>query len=287
MSDVLFWLCHAIFSPKFFHPNLKNMLVSHFELLVKRIAPLTGMSAVDAPFRRIVQGYFLTISNMDTRTVNLRLRTTIPIGSPAIDREFVPFINTTTTPLFNVQTGFDVASNNNVNLGFAQTTSIPHAKRFQTVNFAIKPNETVSVNLLPNIPGTLPNANFEVRGYAELIQQPVGLQQIFFGVPSAKLLVSAEYRGTVLDNDYPTGSTSNDLDFDQIAYAMPLAMGQASGVVEAVSGIAVIPNGDLVLSNPRISDKLKAILEGEQGQALGLQLAELNLDDELEEEAGN
>lgn len=263
------------------------MLVSHFELLVKRIAPLSGVPAVDAPFRRIVQGYFLTISNLDTRTVNLRLRTTIPIGSPAFDRELVPFISTTTTPVFNVQTGFDVASNNNVNLGFAQTTSIPHAKRFRTVSFAIKPNETVSVNLLPYIPDTLSNANFEVRGYAELIQQPVGLRQILFGVPAAKLLVSAEYRGTVLDNDYPTFSTSNDLDFDQIAYAMPLAMGQASGVVEAVSGIAITPNGDLVLSNPRISDKLKAIFEGEQGQALGLQLAELDLDAELEEEAGN
>lgn len=258
------------------------MLVSHFELLVKRIAPLSGVPAVDAPFRRIVQGYFLTISNLDTRTVNLRLRTTIPIGSPAIDREFVPVGST-----INVRTGFDVASNNNVNLGFAQTTSIPHAKRFQTVSFAIKPNETVSINLLPNIPGTLPNANFEVRGYAELIQQPIGVQQVLFGVPSAKLLVSAEYRGTVLDNDYPTNSTSNDLDFDQIAYAMPLAMGQSSGVVEAVSGVIVIDNPNFDLSGLKVPDKIKKILEGAQGEALSLQLAALDLDAEQGEEPSN
>lgn len=250
------------------------MIVSHFELLVKRIAPIAGSASapLNAPFRRIVQGYFMTITNLDTRTVNLRLRTTIPIGNPPIDRELVP------GAAGNVGTGFDVASSNNVNLSFAATTPLPNAKRFRTQFFSIKANETVSINLLPNVANTLAGENLEVRGFSELIQERVGIQQLFNGVPAAKLLVSAEYRGTMLDNDYPTGSTSNDLDFDQIAYSMPLSTGQASGVVEAVPGIIFNPNPDLpIVVLPR---KVQEILESKEGLKISERLAELDLEEE-------
>jgi hypothetical protein len=57
------------------------MLVSTFELLVKRIAPLAPpgpSNPVNAPFRRVVQGYFLIVTNLDlTRTASFALRITI------------------------------------------------------------------------------------------------------------------------------------------------------------------------------------------------------------------
>ncbi|MBD0259960.1 MAG: hypothetical protein ICV83_29940, partial [Cytophagales bacterium] len=137
------------------------MLVSNFELLVKRIAPLApgGPSApVNAPFRRVVQGYFLIITNLNpNRTANFILQFTIPAlpagTSGAFDREIV------LAPDPNVRAGYDVAALNNQSLSLVATTSPTAVKRFITRRFSIGPLQTVSVNLLPNLsnPNVLAN----------------------------------------------------------------------------------------------------------------------------------
>jgi hypothetical protein len=50
-------------------------------------------------------------------------------------------------------------------------------------------------------------------------------------------LITPEYRGTYLDNAFPNPDLADELDFDQLAYSVPLASGQALNTVEAVRGI--------------------------------------------------
>jgi hypothetical protein len=210
------------------------MLVSTFELLVKRIAPLaSGPPDVgpNAAFRRVVQGYFLIITNLDpTRTANFFLQFTIPTSDPTevFNREIV------VTPAANVRTGYDVAAFNNVNLPLNPGVATPAYKKFNTIPFSAGPLQTVSVNLLPNLgtPGVLANESLEVRGSVELIQAYVNIQDFFTGVPAIDVLLTAEIRGTFLDNEYPTTTAGVELDFDQINYGLPLASGNGRNTVE-------------------------------------------------------
>lgn len=216
------------------------MLVSTFELLVKRIAPLApgGVgNPVNAPFRRVVQGYFLIITNLNpSRTANFFLRFTIPslpAGNPgAFDRE----IDLSGDP--NVRTGYDVAAFNNVPLALSPAGGTADFKRFRTVRFSAGPLQTVSVNLLPNLgnPAVLTNENLEVRGSVELLQAYISFQDFLNGVPATDVLLSAEIRGTFLDNDYPNNMVGSELDFDQINYGLPLASGNGRNTVEDLPG---------------------------------------------------
>ena len=76
--------------------NMKMATISTFELLVKRIAPLVpgNPGGVNEAFRRVVQGYFLTIANPNERLVRFRMRAHLPTLSvdspfPEIARELV------------------------------------------------------------------------------------------------------------------------------------------------------------------------------------------------------
>ncbi len=216
------------------------MLVSTFELLVKRIAPLApgGLgNPINAPFRRVVQGYFLIITNLNpTRTANFFLRFTIPslpAGTPgAFDRE----IDLSGNP--NVRAGYDVAAQNNVPLALSPEGGPADFKRFRTVRFSAGPLQTVSVNLLPNLgnPAVLANENLEVRGSVELSQAYITFQDFLNGVPATDVLLSAEIRGTFLDNDFPNNMIGTELDFDQINYGLPLASGNGRNTVENLPG---------------------------------------------------
>lgn len=56
--------------------------ISTFELLAKRIGPPGGFGGLVpptyTPFRKLLQGYYLTIANPTNRTVRLRMQTIIP-----------------------------------------------------------------------------------------------------------------------------------------------------------------------------------------------------------------
>jgi hypothetical protein len=261
------------------------MLVSTFELLVKRIAPLIppGLSnPANAPFRRVVQGYFLIITNLNPgRTANFFLRFTIPSLSPldpaAFDREIVLGANA------NVRTGYDVAAQNNVSLPLNASTATPSVKRFNTGRFSVGPLQTVSVNLLPNLgnPAVLTNESLEVRGSAELLQAYTTFQEFINGVPATDVLLSAEIRGTFLDNDYPNNMVGTELDFDQINYGLPLASGNGRNTVESLSGIRfpIFPAA-LALEPELLKEVRKDLIAGLNEELAPLRLAVQPLEQE-------
>jgi hypothetical protein len=213
------------------------MIVSNFELLLKRIAPL----ASGAVARRVVQGYFLQITNLDPiRTGFFYLRIKIPAlpaGSvfKAIDREFV--LADTPTDKKNVAAIFDIAGEENTERNLSLNSSLTTAdyKVIQSEPLKIGPQQTALITLLPNLTGNiklLKDEKLEVRGMVELLQVP-----IFFGTlsPEIQVLITPEIRGTFLDNDYgtfPPPPVTNELDFDQINYGLPIASGKAQNTVE-------------------------------------------------------
>ena len=235
------------------------MLVSTFELLVKRIAPLAPMgpsAPANAAFRRVVQGYFLIITNLDpSRTANLFLRFTIPslpAASPdAFDREIVVLDPS------NVRTGYDIAASDSVSLPLTLRSADANVKTFNTGRFSIGPLQTASVNLLPNLgnPDVLTREKMEIRGSVELLQTQGSILDLFNGVPAIDVLVTPEIRGTFLDNDYPSTDTTNELDFDQINYGLPVASGKGRNTVESVAPASLekLPNQpkvpELILKN--------------------------------------
>jgi hypothetical protein len=226
------------------------MIVSNFELLVKRIAPKTGTASIDAAFRRVVQGYFLQITNLNpARTSSFFMRFTIaalPVGSPLlpINREMV--IGPDKSPTANVACYFDVAGlENDFKILFAKPTlTTTDHKVFDSASFSIAPLQTVSFTLLPNLTyngDLIKNEAMEVRGMVELFQ--TGSYFLFPQRAAIEVLVTPEIRGTFLDNDFAKMGlpASNELDFDQINYGLPLASGKAQNTVEAGERLVLTP----------------------------------------------
>lgn len=214
------------------------MLVSNFELLLKRIAPpIPGPAGAVA--RRVAQGYFIAITNLEAvRPINLRLRLVISASTPlpAFDREIQVSGTVNTVAIF------DNANADNVPLPLTSVPPArPNTREFITRRFSILPNQTASVAILPDVVTLLATANFEVRGFVVLEQVAVGISQILNGVPTARVLTTPDQRATALDNAYPTGNLSDELDFDQTAYTMPTASGRIENTVEAVPGLVFTP----------------------------------------------
>lgn len=202
------------------------MIVSTFELLIKRIANVPGLPAnVSAVFRRAIEGYFLTVSNLENRNIKvaLKLHISLDTGNRVVSAA-------------NTQVFYDVNSTNNAVLTLTDVTPATPAniKVFQTSKFIIPARQTAIITVLPNIGpfiGTV-NPDLEIRGFVELNQFKTS---IFQGAAAAEVLTTPEVRGTFLDNAYPSAIGSVDeLDFDQIAYSLPTASGKAQNTLAAV-----------------------------------------------------
>ncbi len=208
------------------------MIVSTFELLIKRIAtvPPAIPANISSVFRRVVEGYFLSISNLQSdRSIKLALRINISLdsGNRVISNA-------------NTQCFFDVNSTNNAVLGLTDITPAAPAniKIFRSDFFTIPPRQTGLVTLLPNVIPFLnvPNPELEIRGFIEVVQ---ARGNIIKGTPASEVLLTPEIRGTFLDNDFPSIVPTNELDFDQISYALPLSTGKAMNIIEKVSGLVL------------------------------------------------
>jgi hypothetical protein len=193
-----------------------DLPISTFELLVKPIAPRQmGNPAQEAVARRVVQGYFLTITNLESLDLTFRLDFRISTPNPADpDR----------TLFNNADLIFDIAGANNL----IPLAGDADSNRFGG-SFRLPAGQTASVQLLPK-QGLLsfPNPDFEVRGYVVLRLPALRRNFGFLFEPQtaspAKVLISAEIRGTFLPNDFPAVPAG---DFDQINYALPIASGKA------------------------------------------------------------
>ena len=198
------------------------MLVSNFEILINRI---TGGPA--SPLnRRVVQGYFLSITNLDVRDLNLNVTVlSSKFTGSDINRDFIPVTNA-----FMV---FDNASQNNFLLNLVATgtpAASAAANIFRTSNMpAIRFNQTVLVAIFPKtvIPNDL-NAALEIRGHVKLnlVPNPNG------SIPAPyKVMLSAEQRGTFLDDSFTGRIEGSVFDSDQIAYSLSLASGKAENTL--------------------------------------------------------
>ena len=199
------------------------MEVSSFELIYK---PQSPVGAAD----RVIQGYFLNITNLETTQLIFRLDfVTSPVPDP--DRS-----------LFDNTVAFiDTPAQNNIQ---ASLVGGPASAAFRLSPFVIvPPNATAKVALLPSDPfptAGLP-ANFEARGHVTLRLPPV---IAFDGsrlrvVPqidgAARVLLTPQNRATYLD----TTGTIND----QTQSSLPTASGAARDEVEAETGVSFVSSG--------------------------------------------
>ncbi|MGF1497240.1 MAG: hypothetical protein ACFB8W_10505 [Elainellaceae cyanobacterium] len=172
------------------------MIVSSFELLVKPIAP--------APFdpnvsRRVVQAYFLQISNLNSPES----------ADVALSLQFIA------TPVLNNAELIAITDNGSGNV-FSDLvpdpmTGIPSQQLTlasgTTTLFVLQPDIT---QMAPN-KASLATADLEVRGYVQLELSR------FSPSGSAELLVTPQIRGTFL----PANLNDPNPDFDQQAYTLP------------------------------------------------------------------
>lgn len=178
------------------------MLLSTFELLLKKITPTPG--TVAGADRGILQGYFLTVANPNN--VSLRLRLRFNAQTPGIDRSKILVIK---------DTGGDNEFGN-------LTVS-------NTYDFRLEAGDTGLVIVQPDIT-KLKFGNkadeVEVRGYVEI---SVVSSFIFPGnARTYPVIVTPEHRGTFLAS--PGGSS----EFDQLINALPTSSGSCLLNVETV-----------------------------------------------------
>ncbi len=186
------------------------MLVSTFELLVKPQFPKAENLPVVVPedlelkiaklSRTIIQGYFLTLSNINAFDVTLSLVFTVVSNPPVDTAKLVAFLDV-----------------NEINMSAAlEPDFAPNKIRFTRT---IPASETGLFLLQPNIlvPDLLKNEAFEVRGFVEVF-----ISSISTGYNSAKLLLTPEHRGTFYKN---LDLEANEVQLDQIAYSLPTGHG--------------------------------------------------------------
>lgn len=189
------------------------MLVSTFEVLVKSQLPKPGDINTELPLdpppadflaklqklgRTVIQGYFLTLANINDFDVTVSL------------------VFTALTPSISVEETIGLIDVENVNLQVKGEPDPLDGKVRYTLT--VPANDTGLFIFQPNFlknPNLLDDQNFEVRGYVE-----ISLSILSKGKNSAQLLLTPEHRGTFFKD---LGADNPQL--DQIVYTLPTANG--------------------------------------------------------------
>lgn len=243
------------------------MEISTFELLAAPIAPVMGLPPALLPVaRRVVQGYFLTISNLEPISVRYRIEFAISLPVPANPNKIL---------LNNAVLVVDVEG---LNIPIA-LTQVPNKPQVYRGFFTIPPHKTASVQLLPKLPDVLTPGLLEVRGYVSLFR--VRTKFPFFPpLPPVKVLLNPEIRGTFLPNDFLSAARTSP-DFDQINYTLAIASGKGLNEIPSQPGFPFsidLPTFEPILEQLRNGTLDLASLEAdnsEKAQMLVLLLAEL------------
>ncbi len=223
------------------------MEVSTFELLVKRIAPRMALPPTEQPVaRRVVQGYFLTLSNLEAIDLRYRLEFRISLPDDPSQADAVTRILEGNTFLI-----YDIAGSNVI----LTLTRVGTTGRYISQEFVIPSQKTASIELLPDVArfAAEDDPALEIRGFASLF-----LPRVFTGAtPGEKLigrpqsqrpvkvLLNAEVRGTFLPNDFPANPASTD--FDQINYSLALASGKALNELTSEPPRILVPGSPIGL----------------------------------------
>ncbi len=183
-------------------------VISTFELLFKPQLPkaITDSNPGLAALSRVVlQGYFLTISNLSDRGTALSV--TLVTRTPGLDPEKV-------LARFDVIGQNGPASLKNDPPPVGQPAPLEGELVKTKLSVFLNPHDTGLLLVQPDATKAAVRdaADFELRGYVELSLSASNLQQ------SSTVLVTAEHRGTFFDGD-------NKAALGEIAYALPLASG--------------------------------------------------------------
>lgn len=223
------------------------MEVSTFELLVKRIAPKMALPPAEQPVaRRVVQGYFLTLSNLEAIDLKYRLEFRISLPDNPSQADAATRVLENNTFLL-----YDIAGANNI----LTLTRVGATGRYISQEFVIPAQKTASIELLPDVAkfGAQDDPALEIRGYVSLFLPRVftGSTPVekLIGKPQSpvpvKVLLNAEVRGTFLPNDFPANPASTD--FDQINYSLALASGKALNEIPSEPPRILVPGSPIGL----------------------------------------
>ena len=192
------------------------MLLSTFELLLKPQFPTDAPAGSDSEVsdvaklsRTVIQGYFLTIANVNSFDVTVSLVFTVRF--PNDTRHETP------TSFKDIIDAIDISGQN----FFGSLVPELGAENTKArLTFIIPANATSLLVVQPdfiNNPQLLRDANFEARGYVEIFLSALSNSNC------ATLLVTAQQRGTffkTLDAD-----ALADIGLDQVAYDLPVSNG--------------------------------------------------------------
>ncbi len=201
------------------------MEVSTFELLFKQQSPVIPNGVLNV--QKVIQGYFLTISNLENQAYTYALDLTIfPPPDGTLNRAYRTLLGKTVFV-------FDAAGTDN-QFGVVQPYSPVGIGqgRFRTPNFQIPARGTALVLIIPNaFPcGSVTEPLMEVRGYATLrlpalLRFRPGFQPIYRAQSTqpVDVLVTPQHRATFFD---AAGGVT-----DQIQASLPTASGSARNQV--------------------------------------------------------
>ncbi len=188
-------------------------IISTFELLIKPQLPKETISKIPPDIlaqlsplaRTVIQGYFLTLSNLTSDFIYLSLAFTVK------------------TPSFKISDTIallDTSGQNILGTVFQSPGDDISKTRF-TVPLA--GNDTALFIFQPDISDLklLQAANFELRGYAEISLSSGSTPK------TAQILVTPEHRGTFFGSLDPKSKDAKDFKLGEIAYALPLASGKS------------------------------------------------------------
>jgi hypothetical protein len=178
------------------------MLVSTFEVLLKSQLPPSVLPKLN---RKVIQGYFLTIANVNVVPVTLSLVFTVRFPVGASPTSFNDFLET-----------LDISGTNF--LGSLVPEAVPENNKAR-LTLTLPANATGLLILQADITNAaiLSAANFEARGYVEIFLSSLS------GSDRATLLVTPEHRGTFYKD--LNGTTPDKVGLDQLAYALPVSNG--------------------------------------------------------------
>lgn len=218
------------------------MDVSTFELLYKPFTPPLG-AGTEALGRRVLQGYFLTVANLDAQGFRFRIVFRITLPNPdnpsrRLDANHKLIIDVGSAP----DNQFTTLNRNP-----------PGGNRYAK-SFRLDAGRTALLVLLPDVtvPGffTTGPTDIEIRGHVSLVLPCIkGSPQP--GAP-AKVLLQAEHRAVFLPNGWPTMATG-DLDFDQTNVNLSLASGQA------LNQVPQAPCANKLAASLRMADMTEAL----------------------------
>ncbi len=212
------------------------MLVSTFEILLKPQLP-SDSPELKKLSRKVIQGYFLTIANVNFFPVTVSVVFTIKFP---VDPDVETERPTSWKDFLNI---VDISGQNLFSGGSPQATLVPEIvpqNNKARITFTLPENGTGLLILQPNIlppSDLLTVANFEARGYVEIFLSSLSNSD------TATLLVTPEHRGTFFNN--LEGENPDDVGLDQIAYSLPISNG---GVFNLSNSGSIAPTKQQVSS---------------------------------------